>query len=219
MENERTKKKKGQIKKLHIFIVSALLLMLFLTPTILFAASYCFNQILARAPLLLNSKLTPAELATVKYILWKEDDGELAALETYLQDSGLEWEKETLRDFAGSKAVKYTAQICISQEKEYQALDFYHNLNLQAKRFKAQAYFAEWINFAVDPANMCLKLGITPHFWVKTPGLVSWSGYHPALPGAIIADGKRINYQLLTTNGSRTVEKTVLAVPALLEDF
>lgn len=208
-----------KIKKLRTFIVSGLLLMVFLTPTILIAAPKYFDQSLREEPLILNSDLTAVQEAVVRYFLWTEDCTGLLDLEGILRDSGLAWQKEVLKDFSGNKALKYTAQIKITKEEEGQALDYYHSLYNKMKGLNIQVYFEEKVNDFLDPVSLFYKY--SPDFYSRTEasGVTSWTGFHPALPGFTLVEGKKVNFQLLTVKGSEGTGKTLLAVPALLEDF
>lgn len=211
-----------KVNYLRIYICSGILLLIFLTPTILFAdlkypSRNCQGQ---EFPLLLNSGLIACEQATIGYIIWTEEMRELPAVEKKLESSGLAWHKLLLSDYSGRNAVKYSTQISMKKENEVQALECYHMLSEQLKGLKVRLYFEERIESALDLDAYLERSRIEAIQKVQTPGITSISGFCKSLPEVVKAGRENVNIQILTKNNVGTgTGKTVLAFPALLEEF
>lgn len=219
---EVTTKVTKKIKSIRTYIISGILFIILLTPTILLTEMRFSSQDSREQeiPLLLNSGSLAGEKATVKYILWTEDSGESTKIDKILQSSGLVWDKITLSDYAEKKAYKYITQIEIKKENEGQAIGIYTLLFNKIEGIKARLYFEERVDSALDYDSYLTKSKIDIRQRVQLQDLISISGFHHDLLGIVKAGKQDINIQIVTGNGDKSGKgRTVLAIPALFEEY
>ncbi len=211
-----------KLKTKHIYLISGILLVIFLSLIISLTGFRHYNQD-SRAqelPLLLNSGLFDCQQATIKYILWTEESGKLSEIEEVLESSGLAWHKQVLSDFSGKKAYKYLNKAIIEKEDEGRALAFYNKLSERTSDLKVRVYFEEKVDAVLEPNCYLEKNKVKIVQTVQMPGIISLCGFHYDLPLTVKAGRKNINIQLVTKNEAGSNRgKTVLAFPALLEEF
>jgi hypothetical protein len=212
--------RKLKIKNIYLFMGILLVILLSL---IIFLTGFRYYKQDSRAqelPLLLNSGLFDCQQATIKYILWTEENRELPPIEEILESSGLAWDKQVLSDFSGRNAYKYINETIIRKEDESQAFAFYHKLCERTSGHKVKVYFEEKIDAALDPNSYMEKNKAKIVEIIRLPGTISLSALHNGLPWTVIAGEENINLQLVTkSEAGPNCGKTVLAFPALLEEF
>lgn len=208
--------------ELYRMIKAVFIGMIFLisVPVFLFAQSKTEQEIFnCNIPLLLNSGFTDNNKAWVKYILWTQDSSNLEELELHLINSGFSWKREILKDFSGSKrSYKYIAQAEVSMDEERLNLEKLNVLAKQLKTHKIQLYVHEQIKGNVDIEGYLQYIKLRDIRRTKSSGLISNTGYADAINQGIQAGSRKINIQLISKENS-TSRETVLAIPALLEEF
>jgi DNA modification methylase len=196
------------------------MIILVLVPVFLFAQGKAEEEIFdSRLSLLLNSGYTENNKASLKYILWTQDGNELEELELYLQNFGFSWKKEILNDYSGCKrAYKYTAQTEVDKEAEKRNLKKINVLAKDIRRFNAYLYIHEEVKGNVDVEQYLQYIRVRDVERTKEAGLISYTGYTGAINQAVQAGLRKINFQLITKDNN-LYRETVLAIPALLEEF
>lgn len=169
--------------------------------------------------LLLNSGLVDCQTAAVKCTLWTENSNDLEHIEKILSKSELDWQKEILRDYAGNKAFKYTAQYNVTKERENDILNMYDSLAEKIDSKTTKIYIEEKVGKALD-LDTYLKLN---HVKIiqreEIPYLSSITGYSNSLINSTNIGNKQINLQIASRKTETDQGKTVLALPILLEEF
>jgi len=170
-------------------------------------------------PLLLNSGLVYCNQAMGQYIIWTEKAGELPTIEKIIRSTGLNWNKQTLTDFSGKNAYKYTAIFQMKKENEGQYVELFRRLNSSFNQRSVKVYFEQRINAFLEPALYFQHYGIDLLSSVQTDNILSLTGYCQGLGETVNAGGFESNVQMVTRGIEGREGKTVLAFPALIEEF
>ncbi|NLI91045.1 MAG: hypothetical protein GX434_02220 [Peptococcaceae bacterium] len=201
-------------------LLTVIFIMVFLTPTLLFAEVMKTTRVNTELPLLLNSGLADCNEAAVKYIVWTEDPGKTDEIENILPSTGLIWQKQILSDFAGKKVFQYMTAQKINEEEERQAFILYHSLYTVSMDGKAQVFFEERVGEAIHAENYFEYNHISRKQNIIINDMMSIGGFDQRLPGGVKAGEDKINIQMVTKGENKTGNgKTVLALPALMEEF
>lgn len=169
--------------------------------------------------LLLDSGLTHCQSSRLKYIIWSEELQNQTEIEKILISSGLSWHKEILSDFSGNKALKYSAACSATRETEEDYLDRYHTLYYQLDDSKTKVYLEERIDEAIDIRDYYRTNGITVIQNNTMASITSLTGELWSLPQSIRAGDSRICIQGITKTNTDDQGKTIIALPALFEEF
>lgn len=201
-------------------IIILIIFLSLLTPAVLRAQSNQSAGINVGYRLLLESALSDAKTGTLKYIVWTEEDRFLPQIESELLATGLNWQKEIQSNSYGQKAYKLSTTFIILKEEERKAMVDYLKLSELLKKYQAQVFLEEDIEALINVENY-LELNNSRLLQeIKIDGLISVAGYRPDLPGTVQAGKDLVNIQILTKENSGTLTaKTVLALPALMEEF
>lgn len=167
--------------------------------------------------LLLNANALENEPAVVKYILWTEETNELPRLEKFLSGTGLKWSRDILSNYYGNKAYKFTAAIIVNKENEKDALTIYKNLQAGISGQTVKTYFEETINKGTN-LELYFQGDREIIQKIELAGLTSATGYSKVLDTDYFLNKKKGNFEILTRNGG-IKKNTVLAIPALIEEF
>lgn len=171
---------------------------------------------------LLGSGLTDCQEAAVRYILWTEDDDQAHLIEDKLTAGGIQWLREDLQNAYGDKAVKFTISTVVDrqQEPEIDKMMAYLHRNFDKK---GKSFFEERINSSID-LEQYFELNEVRVDQSGQEGkimvLTGWSAHAPVFP----QEGAKFNIEVLSTVQSlaadqNTQSKTILAMPALIEEF
>lgn len=168
--------------------------------------------------LLLHSGLVSCQNAQVKYIIWTEDSSSQKEIENVLQSSGLLWNKAVLSDFANRTAYQYSAELEVDQDQESDVLNTYEVLNLRLSGRETKVYLEESVDQEID-IQRYFKMNIVSIIQeTDIPSLYALSGYTWGSGQGIKAGKDTINIQAVTRKSGDNRGRTVLALPALLEE-
>ncbi|NLP44007.1 MAG: hypothetical protein GX351_05225 [Peptococcaceae bacterium] len=170
-------------------------------------------------PLLLNSGLVHCNQATGQYIIWTEKEKELPAIERTIRLTGLNWKKQSLTDFSGRNAYKYTTIFQIKKENEGQFVELFQRLNSCFKQQNVQVYFEQRINVFLEPTAYFKHYDIGLCNSIQTDNLQSLTGYHKGFSKIVKAGSVESNVQIVAKELDGQNGKTVLAFPTLLGEF
>lgn len=173
-------------------------------------------------PVILNSDMVTSEEAAIKYIVWSECLDKLPDLEKVLQGTGMIWHKLSLSDFSGRKVYKYTSELNAKKENEAQAIENYFLLVRQLSGLKAKAFFEERVDSLLDYNRFIGQNKIETINSIKTPEMISITGYDMKLPIMAKVGDDKVNIQIISYPKNELegiCGKTVIAYPALFEDF
>ncbi|RJE47448.1 MULTISPECIES: hypothetical protein [unclassified Dehalobacter] len=168
--------------------------------------------------LLLHSGLASCQNARVKYIIWTEDSNSQKEIESILQSSDLLWNKTVLSDFANRTAYRYSAELEIDQDQEINALNTYEVLGLQLSGPETKVYLEESVDQEIDIQRYFKMNTISIIQKTDIPSLYALSGYTQGLGQGVKAGKDTINIQTVTRKYEDNRGRTVLALPALLEE-
>lgn len=208
------------IRKPKQIIWGLIILIFLLSPSLLLAELSKINNDwhLKNLTLLLNSGLTHCEISNVKYILWTEDSSELPILEEIIQNSSLIWQKEVISDFAGTKVYKFSSENQINKEGEKLIPKQLDSLEKQLKGTRILLYFYQQIDQTIDIGHYLSSNEVKETQKTKTDKLFSITGYSNTIAKILHSNKFDTNVQIITNNIDNK-EKTLLAIPVLLEDF
>ena len=170
-------------------------------------------------PLLLNSGLVCCNQATGQYIIWTEKAGELPAIEKTIQLTGLNWHKQSLSDFFGRNAYKYTAIFQMKKENEGQFVELFKRLNSSFDQQNVKVYFEQRINAFLEPTLYFQQYGIKLCSSIQTDNIQSLTGFYQGMSKPVKAGQAESNVQIVVKGAAGQNGKTVLAFPALIEEF
>ncbi len=207
-------------KKPKQIIWGLIILFILISPSFLFAELYKINndRVFKDFTLLLNSGLTSCETSNVKYILWTEDRNELSTLNNIVQDSPLVWQKEVISDFRGVKVYKFFSENQVDKEEEKLIHTQLQYIEEQLKGSQILLYFHQQIEDRIDVWHYLSLNEIKKTQQTTTDKLLSITGYCNTISKVLYSNTFDTNVQLIT-NKQTNKGKTILAIPALLEDF
>ena len=196
-----------------------LIFVLLLSPALLFAELPKLNRSIYpdESLLLLNSGLTRSETSLVKYIIWTDDSSELPAIHEILQNSNCVWQKNIISDFTGNKIYKFTLENRVDKDQEkliLKQLDFIEN---QIKGKQIELYFQQQLDETLDIMQYSSSK-LTNLLMVETENLASITGYSDAISKTVQSGNRHINVQIINSY-QKDQGKTLLAIPALLDEF
>ena len=165
--------------------------------------------------LILNSGLTDYSQAQIKYIIWTQEESELAAIEKIIQQTNLTWKKTILRNYFQNKAYEYIAQINISKNEEAEILNTYLFLNQKMKKFKAKVYMEEIIAANININDFLQKNNVVNLERIIISNMTSVTGFAEGLDQGISLNGRPVNFQIMTRTNNLSPGRTILAFPAL----
>jgi len=210
------------LRKIRKNMIVALFLLL---PAFVVFAGYSYCDCLSAThiarQMLLHSGQFDTRPAAVKYILWSKEEQALQVIEKKLKETGLVWHKNTLKNYAENKAAfQYSTMQTISKQEEKQALQKYFSLLKEFENLPVRIFFEERVDSNLNLDLYLKENKIEVKEKIRTPDTISITGYIAGLRPTIVAGPKTFNFQLLAKGqavGSK--EQTVLAIPALLEEF
>lgn len=227
MGNNRIKFNPAGLLFVKLFLLGFIVISLLFCPFHVLgdAESRNTNLYQENIPLLLGSGLSDCQTAYARYILWTEEMGEVDNLLKRLEETGLLWKKEILQDTYGRQACKLSAGVIVekSQEKDLVPKTL-NKLGQIIKDSDVKIYFEERIEQEINLEDYFRAVEARTLQSYSTTNLKSLSGYFDGYSQCVQAGEDLINIQIL---GKKTKEntdfsdsgKTVLALPALLEEF
>ncbi|WP_425805983.1 hypothetical protein ACHOLT_04210 [Desulfitobacterium sp. Sab5] len=178
--------------------------------------------------LLLSSGLTGASEAELRVTFWFEQENEEAYVNllNQLPQNGWEWrtvKKEVINQTEQNQSDKYQAITIhgyrlINKNEEAEVLSWYPAFSQQVQQAGGIAYLDERVSSGMDVEAYFSQNNITPKQWIISGKTSSLAGYSAGPFTTIQAGRDKVNIQLLSRSSTRG-ENTVLAIPALLEEF
>ena len=171
-----------------------------------------------KVPLLINSGLVQAKEAKVTVVLWFEN-GEIPT------DIGLikplpdwTWTYKESQTSSGKVAITLSGQRNMDKNEESNLYTWYTIMAQQLVQAGGRIYLDERVPQAIDISAYLSKTNALPAQWDLSDNLVSIAAYQKDISTNVMAGNDRINIQLLS-RGKNNEGQTVLAIPALLEEF
>lgn len=169
-------------------------------------------------PMLLNSGIVQTKEAEVSVILWFEN-GDIP-LEVWKKwpMSNWTWTFKEQQTGSGKVAVTLSAHRHIDKNEESNLYTWYNIMSQYLARMGGRIYLDERVPQATDITVYLSQTNALPVQWTLLDNLVSIAAYQNDLKTSVMAGQDRMNIQLLS-RGENTKGQTVLAIPALLEEF
>ncbi|WP_434510975.1 hypothetical protein [Desulfitobacterium sp. AusDCA] len=178
--------------------------------------------------LLLASGLTGASEAELRVTLWfkQEDKEAYLNLINHLPQSDWEWKtikqgvlsESKQNDLEPNQAITIHGYRLINKNEEAEVLSWYPAFSQQVQQAGGIAYLDERVSSGMDVEAYFSQNNITPKQWIISGKTSSLAGYSAGPFTTIQAGRDKVNIQLLSRSSTRG-ENTVLAIPALLEEF
>jgi len=178
--------------------------------------AFKFSQ--TKGPLLLNSGIVEAKEAEVSVIFWFENEDTLLNLGTNKPMPNWVWDYKALQSESGKKAVTVSGHCIVNKNEESNLYKWYTNMARQVSKTGGHIYLDERVPQIIDISAYLSQANAIPSQWALLGNTVSIAGYQNNLITGVMAGKDRINIQLLS-RGNNTKGQTVLAIPALLEEF
>lgn len=201
-------------------IIWGLILIFLLSPSLLFAElpKINYDRYEKELILLLNSGLTQCETSDIKYILWTEDSSDLPVLKEIVRNNSEVWQKDVVSDFTGKRIYKYSLTKQVDKEGEKLIPKQLDDFEQQLEGTRILLYFHQQINETIDSKEYFCINGINKTQMTETAKLLSITAYSSNISKIVQSAKFDTNVQVITSNQS-IKGKTLLAIPALLEDF
>lgn len=171
-----------------------------------------------RMPWLLESGLADATRAEIRLILWYEDKDIPPVVLQELEREKWEWTQSEKAAAADRRAVTISAGRLVTREEETAISQWYQEFAPKVRNSGAYLYLDERVSGIVDIAAYLAEVDAKPKQWVWLHQGSSIAAYRDDRGPSIQAGSDRINLQVMTRSGSGG-GKSVLAIPALLEEF
>ncbi|TGE34119.1 hypothetical protein E4K68_03765 [Desulfosporosinus sp. Sb-LF] len=173
---------------------------------------------LSAVPLLLNSGSILAKDAEVSITLWFENGNVPLEILTQRPMPGWKWVYKELQTTSGNVAVTLSGHHLIDKKQERNLYSWYTTMAQQLDKQGGRLYLDERVSQAMDISAYFSQTNALPVQWTLSDNMVSIAAYQSNLKTSVMAGQDRINIQLLS-RGKSTNGQTVLAIPALLEEF
>ncbi|WP_243454545.1 hypothetical protein [Desulfosporosinus fructosivorans] len=169
-------------------------------------------------PLLLNSGEVHTKEADITIILWFKDG--VIPLETWtkLPTPDWTWTYNELRTGSEKVAVTLSGKRLIDKDEESDLYKWYTTMNRELAKAGGLIYIDERVNQTMDISSYLSKTNAQPAQWALIDNMLSIAAYQRNIDADVLAGKDRINIQLLS-RGKDTEGQTVLAIPALLNEF
>ncbi|WP_206811207.1 hypothetical protein [Paradesulfitobacterium ferrireducens] len=171
-----------------------------------------------RLPWLLESGLVDATEAEVRLILWYEEDDIPPVVIQELEREKWEWTLSEKVTGADRRAATVSAERLVTREEEPAISQWYQEFAPKVRKSGGYLYLDERVPGVVDIAAYLAEVDAKPKQWVWLDQGSSIAAYRKDRSPSIQAGSDLINLQVMTRSGSEE-GKSVLALPALLEEF
>lgn len=169
-------------------------------------------------PLLLNSDSVNIKNAEVSVILWAENSD---TAENFLKQKplpGWQWTCKELTTAGGLQAISISGHKVVDKKEERNLYTWYTNMAQKLDKKDCQIYLDERVPQAIDVCSYLSEENASPRQWSLSSNLISVAAYMGDVPISVMAGQDRLNIQVLS-RGNNSEGQTVLAIPALLEEF
>jgi len=169
-------------------------------------------------PLLLNSGVVMTKEAEVSVILWFENGEIPPEIWTKRPAPDWTWTYKESQTASGKVAVTLSGHRYMDKNEESNLYTWYTIMVRQLAQTGGRIYLDERVPQATDISAYLSEINALPAQWYLSGSLVSIAAYQKDLPTNVMAGNDRVNIQLLS-RGKHNEGQTVLAIPALLEEF
>ena len=174
-----------------------------------------FSQV--SVPLLLNSGEVQTEEAELSIVIWFEN-GDIPD-ETWTKRPTLDWVWTYNQLQTGpEKVVTLSGHLLVDKNKERDLFKWYTDMQQELAKTGGLIYIDERVEQAIDISAYLSKTNALPAQWSFIDNMVSIAAYQSKFLTNVLAGQDRINIQLLS-RGKNSEGRTVLAIPALLQEF
>jgi len=169
-------------------------------------------------PLLLNSGVALTKEAEVSVVIWFENRN--IPLGTWPKGPMLDWkwDYKELKTQSGKVAVTLSGHRHMDKNEECNLYTWYTTMARQLSETGGRIYLDERVPQAIDISAYLSQTNALPSQWMLMGNMLSVAAYQKNLKTSVMAGKDRINIQLLS-RGKNLKGQTVLAIPALLEEF
>lgn len=169
-------------------------------------------------PLLLNSGVVEANEAEVSIILWFEQGDIPLKILTKRPLKDWVWSTNSLGTENGKVAKTLFGKHFVNKNEENNLFTWYTTMAHKLESVGGKIYFDERVPQVVDLSAYLSRINALPLQYSFIGNMVSIAAYSTNLKDDVKAGQDRINIQLLS-RGKNTEGQTVLAMPALLDEF
>ncbi|MDR3599940.1 MAG: hypothetical protein P4L49_05560 [Desulfosporosinus sp.] len=171
-----------------------------------------------KVPLLLNSGAVLTKEAEVSLIIWSENGDIPLEIWTKGPLPDWSWDYKELQTESGKTAVTLSGHRPIDKNEESKLYSWYTIMAQELSKTGGRIYLDERVPQAIDISAYLSQTNALPAQWALMGNLLSIAAYQNNFKTSVMAGQDRINIQLLC-RGEKTAGQTVLAIPALLEEF
>lgn len=169
-------------------------------------------------PLILNSNVVKTEKAEVIVTLWMENCEIPDNILNNKPLPGWKWTLKKLSNASGLEAITISGHKVIDKNEERNLYTWYTDMAQKLSQRGCQIYLDERVPQAIDVCSYLSEKKARPAQWSLSNDLISVAAYVKDVPTSVMAGQDQINMQLLS-RGKSAEGQTVLAIPALLEEF
>lgn len=216
----------GAISKTSSYKWKVIVLLFFLTMCIggtgiLSVGSERWEKINAQevsVPFILNSGMVRAQEADVRVIVWFENIRVPDEIWTQGPLPDWRWTTREQQTVDGKTAVTLFGEGHLDKNEEKRIYTWYNSMSLFVANKGGRLYLDERVPEVTDISAYMSRVNAQPAQWSLSGQTFSIAAYQKALHTSVVAGHDRINFQLLS-RGEKGKGLTVLAIPALLEEF
>lgn len=169
-------------------------------------------------PWLLNSGEVQIKEAEINIILWFENGNIPAGFWTNRPTQDWIWKHNEIQTASQKIVVTLSGHRLINKNEESNLNKWYTTMQQELDATGGLIYIDERVNQAIDISSYLSNTNALPAQWTLIGKMVSIAAYQKYFLADVIAGQDRINIQLLS-RGENTEGRTVLAIPALLQEF
>ncbi|KUO73880.1 MAG: hypothetical protein APF81_16030 [Desulfosporosinus sp. BRH_c37] len=207
----------SKVKKIFIACISIIGLVLYFYGMELPSKDrQVFSQ--TTVPLLLNSGEVQSKEAEVSIILWFEDGNIPHGAWTKRPMQDWIWKYDELQTGGEKVTVTLSGSQMINKNEESNLYKWYTTMQQELAKTGGLIYIDERVDQAMDISSYLSNTNALPAQWALVGNMVSIAAFQNFFLTSVIAGQDRINIQLLS-RGKNTEGRTVLAIPALLQEF
>ncbi|MFZ3101204.1 MAG: hypothetical protein WA113_03210 [Desulfitobacteriaceae bacterium] len=159
-----------------------------------------------------------AQVAEVKIIIWCENEYQIEQFREILPSEKWQWEENVKYTAQGRKAISLVGQTKLDRLGELSLKKWYFDWAGRINSAGGQVYLDERILETIDVAAFLSQVGAEPKQWMLEGSTLSVAALRHGLGEGVSAGKDQVNLQLLTRS-SEGHQKSVLALPTLLEEF
>jgi hypothetical protein len=168
--------------------------------------------------LLLNSGSVNSKKAEVRVIVWLKDGTIPEELKVKKPLPGWVWNYRELQTESGKTAATLSGQCNLDKNEERKLFTWYTDIAQRLSTTGSQVYLDERVPQTIDISAYLSQINAQPAQWDLTGSLLSIAAFQANLNTKVMAGKDRVNIQLVS-RGKNPAGHTVLAIPALLEEF